>query len=504
MSKFLYGTAIQGIQSFILQTNKLREIVGASEMVAHICSRLFYELLTRQRFKSDKELEDAMGGDKNLIVHAAGNIKFIFEDRSECERIVREFPKLVVEYAPGITVSQAVVEYEGDFASAVVELENNLAVQRNKPARSATLGLMGIARSRQTGLPSVVRDGINGLLDDSTWKKRNNSNRRGGLFARAFGSFPDASRIAFDLSKLTTEDNSWIAVIHADGNGLGSIVQKIGDSPIRFKKFSEDLDKATTAAAQKAFTIVCGGLDPDAIIPIRPIVLSGDDLTVICRADIAIPFTKAFLKAFEEKTAEFKLITKEDRIFTGGTIHDRMTACAGIAFVKASYPFYYAYRLAESLCNEAKKDAKDKPSIREGSELPQSCLLFHKVRDSFTEDYEEIVRRELSPKPGMKLNFGPYYISGKDSRWTVEQLMKKASDLEGEKGNTVKNTIRQWLALLFRNSGQETQLLERAQQLYKSERTDGRLALLESAVKPLTEGGPVPAYDLLVVNSLIC
>ena len=34
--KFLYGAAVQGIQSFIFQTNALKEIAGASELVEQI------------------------------------------------------------------------------------------------------------------------------------------------------------------------------------------------------------------------------------------------------------------------------------------------------------------------------------------------------------------------------------------------------------------------------------------------------------------------------------
>ena len=36
MAKYLYGAAVQGIQGFIFQTNKLRDIVGASELVERI------------------------------------------------------------------------------------------------------------------------------------------------------------------------------------------------------------------------------------------------------------------------------------------------------------------------------------------------------------------------------------------------------------------------------------------------------------------------------------
>ena len=41
MSKFLYGASVQGIQHFIFQTNELKDIVGASELVENICTTLF-------------------------------------------------------------------------------------------------------------------------------------------------------------------------------------------------------------------------------------------------------------------------------------------------------------------------------------------------------------------------------------------------------------------------------------------------------------------------------
>ena len=44
MAQYLYGAAVQGIQSFIFQTNKLRDIVGASELVNQICTELFEDV----------------------------------------------------------------------------------------------------------------------------------------------------------------------------------------------------------------------------------------------------------------------------------------------------------------------------------------------------------------------------------------------------------------------------------------------------------------------------
>ena len=41
MEKFLYGASVQGIQSFIFQTNQLDDISGASELVESICTKAF-------------------------------------------------------------------------------------------------------------------------------------------------------------------------------------------------------------------------------------------------------------------------------------------------------------------------------------------------------------------------------------------------------------------------------------------------------------------------------
>ena len=108
--KYLYGAAVQGIQSFIFQTNKLKEIVGASEIVEEICTTKFASIAYDCKLNY-KEAKERLEADGEAILFAAGNIKYAFSTREECERVVRTFPKEVVQFAPGITVSQAVVKY---------------------------------------------------------------------------------------------------------------------------------------------------------------------------------------------------------------------------------------------------------------------------------------------------------------------------------------------------------------------------------------------------------
>jgi len=525
-TKYLYGAAVQGIQNFIFQTNKLKEIVGASELVEEICTSKFAKLLGKKGYYPDltKQLEE----DKNCILHAAGNIKYIFDSKEDCEKIVLEFPKSIYEFAPGITVSQAVVKLvNNDFEHAVNKLENRLRLQRNIPMRSATLGMMGIETSRQTGLPVVYRESENSHLDAGTFAKlqyvwetkdgkriaKRHTTRN--LCQKAFYDDIKDEQIAFDIEEIT-QNNDWIAVIHADGNGLGQVVQKVGKDQNLFKEFSEKLDKATTLSAREAFEAVKvlfnNSKKKSDFIPIRPIVLGGDDLTVICRADLALNYVTTFISRFEENTRNLlkdnQGVSLLKNVFENES-DKRLTACAGIAYIKSSFPFYYGYNLAETLCSLAKKDAKGKQEIKDGKELPKSCLMFHKVQDSFTKDWDDITKRELTPQNNISFEFGPYYIKEKKSedKWLISELTEKAKQLEESKeGNAVKSHLRRWMSLLHDNPEMAEQKLLRLKSM-TTMRTYVENVTKGEKRKVKNQGTEVekifyPVYDILTIHTI--
>ena len=519
MEKYLYGAAVQGIQQFIYKTNELKDIVGASELVEQICSDLFQDLLYGE--DPDNKLSD----DENAIVHAAGNIKYIFsaDNLDNCRKIVREFPKTVVEFAPTVTVSQAVVRFDDEnegFSKAVMKLEERLRAQRNRPMRSTSLGLMGIERSRQTGLP-VERLVGKYHFDASTFAKRYTESKDGEkeerksttltLCKKFFGEEFEEKHIAFDVERMTAQ-NDWLAIIHADGNGLGQIVMQVGKREQEFKEFSENLDKATVSAANEAFNqTMLEHKMSSRFIPFRPIVLGGDDLTVICRADLALDFTKVFIEKFEANTHKYlgdTLVGKNGNgpIFTKGHIRDRLTACAGIVYMKSSFPFYAAYELAEDLCKAAKKDAKRFDSVKQGEELPASCVMFYKIQDSFTESYEDMVKRELTSHDDKNdcLEFGPYYLHNDDAiggRWTIEKLITTASSLETEEGNAVKSALRKWTSLLLTNKGQANQFKLRMEYIISNKGLRDKAQNITDGVKR-DKKQLYPVYDILAINTI--
>ena len=506
--KFLYGAAVQGIQSFIFQTNVLREIAGASELVEQICTTLFAKAIGI----SFTELEN----DPNAIVTAAGNIKYVFDDEEQCKKVVLTFPKKVMEFAPGITISQAVVQVEnGEIVKKhIEELECRLRVQRNKATRPYDLGLMVMNRSRKTGLPAVKKSG-NEYLDLGTIIKEeavqgenpegNEPQKYSRLLKTLFGK-TTKGETSLDLAKITKtkfDNYSWLAVIHADGNNMGLALQKLGDYAKEthgqpyvnlYREFSQALDLSTKNAANRAYleTVKNLELKPIDIIPFRPIVIGGDDLTIVCRGDLALEFTKLFLQYFEDETkANFKSISKETSFLKNG-----LTACAGIAYIKESYPFHYGYHLAETLCGEAKKAAKD--GLKENETTP-SCLMFHKVQDSFVEDFKTIKKREL--KAGdIGFDFGPYYLESTEMNPTIEHLEKCVSKLEGKEGNAIKSHLRQWLTDLHNEPELAKQKLDRlVSAASKSTKAKlGELKLPDSSI----QNGKSPVYDWLTIHSI--
>jgi hypothetical protein len=479
MSKYLYGAAVQGIQDFIFKTNELKHIVGASELVEQICTTAF----------------DEYGKNGESVVRAAGNIKFIFEKEEDCAKAVREFPKKVMTMAPGITISQAVVPLGDDFGKAIDDIEALLKVQRNKPSRSVTTGLIGIKRANNTGLPIVrVQEEDKKVVykDESTVQKECFQDVK-GLCKNSFGkeSLRD-KEVAYNVSDIT-DKNDWIAIIHADGNGLGKVVQVVGKQKNVFKEFSYQLDIATKEAANKAFASVADKFKEKTIIPIRPVVLSGDDMTVIIRGDLALDYANAFITAFEDSTRHhLGTILQNQHVFAED--RDYLTACAGIAYIKSSYPFYYGYQLAEDLCGQAKKDTKSIYGA-ETNHLPPSCLMFHKVQDSFIVDYKEIVERELTAKDGLSFKAGPYYIQPQKSKITVEDLIKASKLLNSENGDGIKSGIRNWISLRIEDKNKADQRKHRMLQIF----TD------ENAVATLTseKDNRCMAYDVLAYNTII-
>ena len=413
MAKYLYGASVQGIQEFIFKTNKLIEIIGASEIVKAIDSMI-------DDYHPDK-----------IIMQAAGNIKVIFYDKNKLEKVVKNFPKEVMQKAFGITISQAVVEINNDepTINEINTLEKKLKMQRNKPSLPLDLHINILELYPKTARPSWANS--KEKFDVATQQKHNE-------YAKWFKKENNPKLQEFkELTALSNSKNK-IAVIHADGNGLGELLPELKEKTnLTLTEFSKKLDDATHEAFKKA---------SQGKEKIRPVILGGDDMSVICDANIALEFTKDFLKYFEEETQK--------------QLNYKLTACAGIAFSNNKYPLHYALHLAEALTSQAKKHAK---ALRkeESLEFVPSSLLFHNIQSSNFQSWEKFIQDELTIKNDtqeIRLDFGPYYLDYQEQAqiqdfiYTVDAYRCEGSPI---------SRLRSWLSELYKDNQGAKDMLER-------------------------------------------
>jgi hypothetical protein len=218
-------------------------------------------------------------------------------------------------------------------------------------------------------------------------------------------------------------------VIHADGNGVGAIFLDFlsksqatsGRAYInQYREFSIELDVCTVKAACIALKNLTNQFRKDegtgaTILPIVPLVLGGDDLTVLCAGKYALRFTHDFLTEFEKQTSQSEIIKEiADKAF--GV--DRLGICAGVAIIKPHYPFHQAYELASRLLKSAKEVKERITHTHEGKKvaLPTSALDFHILYDSAHSELSEIRDEKMKvANEGTYLFAKPYVVTAEDN-----------------------------------------------------------------------------------------
>jgi hypothetical protein len=150
------------------------------------------------------------------------------------------------------------------------------------------------------------------------------------------------------------------------------------------------------------------------LLPFRPIVFGGDDVTFVCDGRIGLSLALRYLEEFEKETTDLP----DGR--------GKATACAGIAIVKAHHPFARAYNLSEALCQSAKgyRHELQKHDVAWNG----SCLDWHFAFSGLYGSIETIREREYRVAEGdltvRPVTLGPN-IKAEDRTWLV---LKQALD----------------------------------------------------------------------------
>ena len=165
--------------------------------------------------------------------------------------------------------------------------------------------------------------------------------------------------------------NGYLALIHADGNGVGSGAGKSDSERAAFFHKNRVLLRR---AVQKAINDHC----PDqGQAPLIPLMLGGDDLLLVSRAEIALPFIVTLCKAldaFQQDSNGFKL-----------------TLGIGVVIAKHTIPVYRLHEVVEQLASSAKRRVR---GLKEAGEMSRSVVDWAVYSTSSLDDPAEVRRRE--------------------------------------------------------------------------------------------------------------
>lgn len=458
-SYYLVLIETSGNQHYIFSTNRLRENMGASELTYQAGTfwvgsavdnqnqqKKFQSRLTPEQFRKAVRSQVPLnqnGQKAEIIVAASGKALVLTRDEDTAKEIISDVTKKALITAPGLDVSGVYVKIEdwekpNSLAEAIKKVHKvfEKARSRRSSPQNRFLGLPIVAKCASSELPAYNLEKLGKKqleygkkpkpISRASWVKREKAQDAKTRLTNLDERLQAQIDRILDEEKSDEEKLSWLAIVHADGNGLGQIFMNfekyIGDDKSNrnyinhYREFSLALDECTEAAFKdkKAINVFLAkeSENKDKFAPIVPLIIGGDDLTVVCDGQYALEFTRVFLQEFEKETEGKPEIAKIAKQAFGVP---RLSACAGVAIVKRHFPFSVAYHLAEQLIKSAKSVKKKvtcKPSktIPKNTPFPCSAIDFHILYDTSGVDLSDI-REKLEPEPNIQLYNRPYIVS---------------------------------------------------------------------------------------------
>ena len=392
----------KSIQEYILRSGRLRHIVGASELIDGLAGALLDDCLAALKLREGQEIHCS---------RRAGGAIYLFSEEIAHRDAFRDLWSLVVrQYAPGLSFVLATGSGETAYG-AFEQARDQLDAQRNRPGAELPAGTPITEYAPRTGRPAVTRDSKLGLQDAATARFGLSDFWRRGRLTERFAPGLDTNlwprNLEYDPLGGDNErafpflpENRYLGLLHADGNGLGQVLLKLAEQVRNrpdlflrlFRDVSDGIGRATQEAARLATeAVLLPARESNGPIPARPIVLGGDDLTILLRADLALPFAQCLLAQFE-KASRDEMAQLRVKFPEASDLPEALTAGAGIAFVKSSHPFHLAHELTESLSGHAKKGAK---TLARDGRIPPT-IAFYRITSASHGDYAAILRDETT------------------------------------------------------------------------------------------------------------
>ena len=421
MKKLLLIMEVSQKQAYIFKNKELKKNIDASYTIDEITSSGYFEKYFPEYYNKEKNLVYSGGGHTILVFDNDVEENDNTGKENQAVRFAKKLSKQIFCDYDGLEVFIKIMDYnENDDPSKNIQnlmkkLEEKKAIRR--------------ASFRQGTFGMEVSKGEAERVFDS--RKKDAENRREKRIREEKKKIQEEETTHYELvtqlEKLggNKDDNNFIAVVHIDGNLMGKKVQendkelrkildRISDPEKKLdmyrekkQEFSEKIDKLFKGAysdMQDAVKkqIENGNLKDLSLeevvneekqinFPVRRIITAGDDICFVSEGRIGIECAVEYMKALWKRSK------------------GENSACAGVAIVHQSYPFYKAYEIAESLCSSAKK--YNASLDKEG--CANACAIDWHIEYGEMYGGLDEIRKHYVDADGKSILARPYFVCGK-------------------------------------------------------------------------------------------
>lgn len=403
-------------QYYIFKSNRLRENIGASEIIRYVTEELAEDYCRKNNGR--------------LINSGGGKTVFYFDGKEYGRKFAKGFSLELLKNYPSLEFFISSIEYDPDKDPIIDKVDELFARLESKKASRTQYSYIidfGITQEcDSTRLPAVWSqyDSDEGRMIYYSGEARSKIEKYGEMLK-------DKEQMKYALNfgdlGISKNEKSYVAITHIDGNRMGKKLKKLREkyknsyTPENTREqnenyikelqdFSNQIKTAFEKAFQKLVDTVQAKMDylrdsglniKNNVLPIRKVVLSGDDVCYITDARIAIDCAAVFLNELEKYS-----------IFG-----EKLTACAGIAMVRDKYPFFKTYELSEELCRAAKSSIPD--------DANESRIDWHIVQGEFNNNLNEIRNKECRTYDGKYLLLRPLVVSEDSEEYNSYRNFKK-------------------------------------------------------------------------------
>lgn len=432
-----------GIQDYVFSSNNLAVNIGASENIYSVTDKWMFNALIgpHNLVMTANGCDFAEAGsifqrddlNAEVVYFGGGNALIIFNEMAQTKIFAKALSECVLLNAPMLKLHIAHEEFTpGESIAKVFEerlIPKMMKAKKQERPVSPMPGLAVTAQCVFTGQPAHYYEKVNPMEADRRYFSMEIKSK---LAARPLAEerlhklLPQVRGSQFDFV-YNFEDfgtagvSSYIGVVHIDGNGMGRRFREYSagykdaannGSWIRAERdFSEAIKRVSSGALGHVIDTLlktvgekdhswrrdlpageeglCVKAKPKQgekgirLLPVRPLVFGGDDLTLVADGRLGLAVAKAYLDYCSMPGNELP---------DGKPMYSR----AGIAITHAHFPFSRAYDVAESLLKSCKQDGS--------FHYPESFIIdWHVATSAMVDDLKSTRANEYTTEEGSLL-----------------------------------------------------------------------------------------------------